>query len=115
MHIELRASELTLSARQRADIVTRVGHAFGRMSHRVTRVVVELRGGPPRRAKQCEIEVHVAGEAPVRVQQRHVNLLALVRRSLRHAWRAALARIAALMARRPRLSLPAPAARQGAH
>lgn len=108
MHVEVRTSELKLTARQRADVLARVRAAFARLAHRVARVVIDLRGGGAHKSRHCAVEVHIPGEAPVLVEDRHVNVAALVRRALARAWRAAIGRVAALAARRPTLQLPAP-------
>ncbi|AEG93175.1 hypothetical protein [Ramlibacter tataouinensis] len=108
MNVEIRATELKLTVRQRADAAARVRAAFARLAHRVSRVVVDLRGAGAHKSRRCAVEVHIPGEAPVLVEDRHVNVAALVRRALARAWRAAIARVAALAARRPIHHLPAP-------
>jgi hypothetical protein len=108
MHIDIRSRNLRLPRAHTQGLAQRLHALFGRLAHRVVRVVVRLAEAPGSRtaAKECTVEVHLPdGEVAV-VNERQRKLGALLRRASDRAWKAAAAAIARRREHQPVLRLP---------
>jgi hypothetical protein len=110
MHIELHTPGMKLSRARAQALQQQVQAAFGRLAHRIVRVVLsvspataEARPG----ARRCSVEVHMRDGHVARAEERRRRFGTLLQRAIGSAWRAAARWLLAQQARRPLLRLPA--------
>lgn len=109
MFIDIRSGNVRLPRAHALGLAERLRAAFGRLAHRIARIVVRVAqpdrvGAAPR---ECTVEIHLPdGEVAV-VTERQRRLGALMRRATERALKAAAAAVARKRQQQPTLRLPA--------
>jgi len=93
MHIIIRSINVRLPRAHTVGLTERIREMFGRLAHRISRIVVCMAEASSRAAaaRECTVEVHLSNGEVMVVKERQRKIGALLRRVTDRAWKAAAA------------------------
>jgi hypothetical protein len=95
MQIDIRFVNVRLPRAHALGFTERIRDVFGRLAHRISRIVVRMSQAPRPGAapRECIVEVHLPNGEVMIVKERQRKLGALLRRVTERAWKAAAAAV----------------------